>query len=84
MTFRFKTRRMDGSYRRGLSHLSVGDKVMSRFRANWRGVVLALDPATGMATVRMTQDRRGTPVRKPKTFVYHCNWFTKIDTSDLE
>lgn len=66
-----------GKKTRGSCDIAVGDRVQSRYRARWCGVVLEL--RNGMATVRMDTDEHGVPVRKPKTFEYHCGWFVVIE-----
>jgi hypothetical protein len=74
--FRYTKRDMWGTKTRGHKEIAVGDWVRSHYCARWRGVVLELNPQGGMATVRQVLDRRGVPIRKPKTVQYHCNWFT--------
>jgi hypothetical protein len=63
-----------GRRRRGSMDIQVGDTVVSHYRAHWTGVVLELN--NGTATVRQQLDKRGVPIRKPRTVQYHCNWFT--------
>lgn len=61
--------------------IAVGDLVRSRYRAQWVGVVEALD-GRGMAMVRQVLDRRGVPIRKPRTVNYHCEWFTVLQPQE--
>jgi hypothetical protein len=75
----YTTTYANGKRVRGSADIEVGDLVRSRYRAHWRGTVLALD--NGMATVRMEFDRRGVAVRKPRTYRYHCNWFVLVSRS---
>lgn len=52
----------------GHYYLSPGDRVRSWFRAPWYGTVTAILPrkdAEPLATVTVTHDRYGKPLRKP-------------------
>ena len=79
----YKSRRGLGRSLRPASHpASIGDVLESHYRARWRGVLLAAD-SDGIATVRMTHDRRGRPARKQKIFRYHISWFRVVAPQPL-
>lgn len=73
--------------------IHVGDTVRCSYRSPWVGIVLSIDeevsPLTGnrtgwvLATVRITHDKNGTPVKNPLkrkwVRVYGISWFTNIN-----
>lgn len=57
--------------------LKVGDKVRSRYAAPWYGKILELEKrkdANALATVEVTLDRRGNPLRKKMIKTLDSGW----------
>lgn len=75
--FHYTYTRISGKRERHTADIAVGDWVRSRYRSPWYGIVLALDPNGGCATVRIMLSKRGAPIRKPHTVQYQVSWFRK-------
>lgn len=68
------------------TELQVGNTVKSLFRARWTGILLELverEKERGidlspLATVLVTTDRHGKPMRKPLRMVLSAGWLVKV------
>lgn len=56
--------------------LQIGDYVESRYRAHWKGTILSFNDH--IATIQPLLDRRGNPLRKPKTKTLDVAWLRLI------
>jgi len=60
--------------------LAGGDRVMSTYRASWTGVIICqAESPENCVWVRVTHDRRGKPVRKPRSL----HWVRKLSAGWL-
>jgi hypothetical protein len=57
--------------------IKIGSRVRSLYKSRWTGVVVSLDiqgDGRCLASVEVTHDQRGNPMRKPIVRKLHIDW----------